>query len=82
MLLYRHSGKQRVELDYSTLKEYDPPVTTRVFSSDGKLLDEFSIEERLFVPVNQMPENLIKAFLSSEDKKIEEVDPDILPLKY
>ena len=54
--------------DYSTLKEYDPPVTTRVFSSDGKLLDEFSIEERLFVPFNQMPDNLIKAFLSSEDK--------------
>ena len=54
--------------DYSTLKEYDPPVTTRVFSSDGKLLDEFSIEERLFVPINQIPKKLILAFLSSEDK--------------
>ena len=54
--------------DYSTLKEYDPPVTTRVFSSDGKLLDEFSIEERLFVPINQIPKKLINAFLSAEDK--------------
>ena len=54
--------------DYSTLKEYDPPVTTRVFSSDGKLLDEFSIEERLFIPIGQIPKKLIYAFLSSEDK--------------
>ena len=54
--------------DYLALKKYDPPVTTRVFSSDGKLLDEFSIEERLFVPINQIPKKLIYAFLSSEDK--------------
>ena len=54
--------------DYSTLKKYDPPVTTRVFSSDGKLLDEFSIEERLFIPIEQIPIKLINAFLSSEDK--------------
>ena len=54
--------------DYSALKEYDPPVTTRVFSSDGKLLDEFSIEERLFVPVNQIPKKLINSFISAEDK--------------
>ena len=54
--------------DYSALKEYDPPVTTRVFSSDGKLLDEFSIEERLFVPIKQIPKKLIHAFLSAEDK--------------
>jgi len=54
--------------DYSTLKQYDPPVTTRVFSSDGKLLDEFSIEERLFIPINHMPKRLVSAFLSAEDK--------------
>ena len=54
--------------DYSTLKQYDPPVTTRVFSSDGKLLDEFSIEERLFIPINHMPKRLVNAFLSAEDK--------------
>ena len=54
--------------DYSTLKDYDPSVTTRVFSSDGKLLDEFAIEERLFVPINQIPNDLINAFISAEDK--------------
>ena len=54
--------------DYSALKEYDPPVTTRVFSSDGKLLDEFSVEERLFVPINQIPKKLVFAFISAEDK--------------
>ena len=54
--------------NYSILKDYDPPVTSRVFSSDGKLLDEFSIEERLFTPIDQIPGTLINAFLSSEDK--------------
>ncbi|MBI29418.1 MAG: penicillin-binding protein [Pelagibacteraceae bacterium] len=54
--------------DYSTLKNYDPPVITRVFSSDGKLLDEFSIEERLFIPIEQIPQKLIHAFISAEDK--------------
>ena len=54
--------------NYSILKDYDPPVTSRVFSSDGKLLDEFSIEERLFTPIDQIPSKLINAFLSSEDK--------------
>ncbi len=58
--------------DYSALKEYDPPVTTRVFSSDGKLLDEFSVEERLFVPIKQIPKKLIYAFISSEDKNFYE----------
>ena len=54
--------------NYSALKQYDPPVTTRVFSSDGKLLDEFSIEERLFMPINQIPGKLTNAFISAEDK--------------
>ena len=58
--------------EYSVLKDYDPPVTTRVFSSDGKLLDEFSIEERLFIPINQIPKKVIHAFLSAEDKNFYE----------
>ena len=53
---------------YSELKNYKPALTTRVFTSDGKLLDKYFIEERLFVPIEKIPENLINAFVSAEDK--------------
>ena len=53
---------------YSELKNYKPSLTTRVFTSDGKLLDEYFIEERLFVPIEKIPINLIHAFISAEDK--------------
>ena len=47
---------------YEDLKNYNPSLTTRVFTSDGKLLDEYYIEERIFVPIEKMPKNLIYAF--------------------
>ena len=53
---------------YSELKNYKPSLTTRVFTSDGMLLDEYFIEERLFVPIEKIPVNLIYAFISAEDK--------------
>ena len=52
---------------YSELKNYKPSLTTRVFTSDGMLLDEYFIEERLFVPIEKIPVNLIYAFISAED---------------
>ena len=54
---------------YTELKNYNPSLTTRVFTSDGMLLDKYSIEERLFVPIERIPPQLINAFLSAEDKK-------------
>ena len=53
---------------YDDLKNYNPSLTTRVFTSDGLLLDKYFIEERLFVPIERIPDKLINAFLSSEDK--------------
>ena len=53
---------------YSELKNYKPSLTTRVFTSDGMLLDEYFIEERLFVPIEKIPKNLINSFISAEDK--------------
>ena len=44
---------------YSELKNYKPSLTTRVFTSDGMLLDEYFIEERLFVPIEKIPKKLI-----------------------
>lgn len=54
--------------DYTVLKDYQPPVTTRVHAADGTLLAEFARERRLFQPIETMPPLLVNAFLSAEDK--------------
>ena len=53
---------------YSDLKNYNPSLTSRVFTSDGILLDKYFIEERIFVPIDRIPKDLINAFISAEDK--------------
>jgi penicillin-binding protein 1A len=54
--------------DYTVLKDYQPPVTTRVHAADGTLLAEFARERRLFQPIETVPPLLLNAFLSAEDK--------------
>ena len=54
---------------YSKILEYKPDLSSRLYSSDGVLLKSFHREERIFVPIDRVPPNLINAFLSSEDKK-------------
>lgn len=54
--------------DYTVLKDYQPPVTTRVHAADGTLLAEFARERRLFQPIETVPPLLVHAFLSAEDK--------------
>ncbi|MDC0192688.1 PBP1A family penicillin-binding protein [Alphaproteobacteria bacterium] len=53
---------------YDELKNYNPNLSSRVFTSDGVLLDKYFIEERIFVPIDRIPNNLINAFISAEDK--------------
>jgi penicillin-binding protein 1A len=54
--------------DYTVLKDYQPPVTTRVHAADGTLLAEYARERRLFQPIETIPPILVEAFLSAEDK--------------
>ena len=54
--------------DYKFLKNYKPPVSSKVYSGDGELVADFSQEKRVFVPFNSIPKNVINAFLSAEDK--------------
>src|SRR5690606_34147172 len=54
--------------DYPVLKDYQPPVTTRVHAADGTLLAEYARERRLFQPIETMPQTLLQAFISAEDK--------------
>ena len=54
--------------DYKFLKNYKPPVSSKVYSGDGKLVADFSKEKRIFVPYESIPQNIINSFLSAEDK--------------
>ncbi len=54
--------------DYSQLAKYHPPLTTRLYSMDGKLIEQYAKENRVFVPIGAVPEYLIQAFIAAEDK--------------
>ena len=58
--------------DYSQLKNYEPPVMTRVHASDGSLLGEYAKQRRLYVPIQAVPKLVINAFLAAEDKNFYE----------
>ncbi len=54
--------------DYTQLKNYEPPVMTRVHAADGSVLAEYSRERRLYLPSSSIPPLLKHAFISAEDK--------------
>ena len=58
--------------DYRQLADYDPPVMTRVHAADGRLLAEYAVENRVFVPIGAIPKRTINAFLAAEDKSFYE----------
>jgi len=54
--------------DYKFLKNYKPPVSSKMYSGDGDLVADFSKEKRIFIPFDAIPKKVINAFLSAEDK--------------
>src|SRR5210317_551592 len=54
--------------DYKFLKNYKPPVSSKMYSGEGDLVADFSTEKRIFVPYEAIPKNVINSFLSAEDK--------------
>ena len=54
--------------DYKKLETYEPPISSRVYASNGDLIAEYALEKRLFVPYDTIPKRIINAFLSAEDK--------------
>ena len=64
--------------DHNQLAAYDPSIVTRLHAGDGRLVAEYSIEKRVFVPLSATPKLVVSAFLSAEDKNFYEhfgVDP-------
>jgi penicillin-binding protein 1A len=51
-----------------SLASYTPPTISRIYSGEGRLMDEFAKERRLFVPSEEIPDLVKQAFISAEDK--------------
>lgn len=55
--------------DFTAIKEYRPPVVTRIFARDGRLMGEFYAERRIEVPYSRLPRHLVLAFVAAEDAR-------------
>ena len=54
--------------NHETLSQYTPPTISRIYSGEGRIIDEFATERRLFAPANEIPDLVKQAFISAEDK--------------
>ncbi|MBY6114351.1 PBP1A family penicillin-binding protein [Mameliella alba] len=50
------------------LAQYSPPTISRIYSAEGRVIDEFAQERRLFTPAREIPDLVKHAFISAEDK--------------
>jgi penicillin-binding protein 1A len=53
--------------DVDQLAAYEPPIATRVYASDGRLMAEYARQNRQFVPIAAIPSRVVNAFLAAED---------------
>jgi penicillin-binding protein 1A len=65
-IAYRHFSADLPDVD--GLRNYQPPVMSRVYAGDSRLLAELATERRIFVPIGAMPPIVKQAFISAEDK--------------
>lgn len=66
VMMFNHYGKDLP--DFSYLKDYQPPILTRIYADDGRMMATIAQEQRVFIPIKTMPRRVIEAFLSAEDE--------------
>ena len=54
---------------HESLAQYTPPTISRIYSGEGKMIDEFAQERRLFVPAEEIPDLVKHAFVAAEDQR-------------
>jgi penicillin-binding protein 1A len=54
--------------DHAALASYEPQTISRIYSIEGKVVDEFARERRRFTPIDEVPDLIKHAFISAEDK--------------
>nr|WP_217430460.1 penicillin-binding protein 1A [Sulfitobacter algicola] len=53
---------------HESLAQYTPPTISRIYSGEGRIIDEFAQERRLFASSQEIPDLVKQAFISAEDK--------------
>ncbi|MDT8855887.1 PBP1A family penicillin-binding protein [Paracoccaceae bacterium Fryx2] len=53
---------------HDSLAQYTPPTISRIYNGEGRMIDEFAQERRLFAPIEDIPDLVKNAFISAEDK--------------
>ena len=53
----------------ATLKDYHPPIITTVYSDDNRKIAEFFRERRIVMPLSELPDMLLEAFVAAEDAR-------------
>ncbi len=51
----------------SSLRDYTPPQTTRVYDRNKKVIGEIFAERRTVIPMSQVPRNVVLSVLAAED---------------
>jgi len=54
------------------LKDYRPSIASRVFDDNNQLIDEFFLEDRKLVRINEIPKMVVHAFVAAEDSRFYE----------
>ena len=54
--------------DVSSLANYQPPTLTRIYSPEGRIIDEYAQQRRIYIPFDEIPDLVKQAFISAEDK--------------
>ena len=54
--------------NHEELATYTPKTISRIYSGEGRMIDEFAEERRLFAPADEIPDLVKQAFISAEDK--------------
>jgi penicillin-binding protein 1A len=52
----------------AAIADYDPSVTTRVYSADNELICSFGLQNRQMVSLEEIPPYISRAFLAAEDR--------------
>ncbi|RPI98852.1 MAG: penicillin-binding protein, partial [Desulfobacteraceae bacterium] len=53
----------------NSLMDYRPPIISKVFADDGRVIAEFFKERRIVVPLSEVSPTLVNAFVAAEDSR-------------
>ena len=58
--------------EVEALASYQPPTLTRIYSPQGRIIDEYAEQRRIYIPFDEIPDTVKNAFISAEDKNFYE----------